>query len=120
MKMSEGVQSWEDVCCFCNIPTPMRQCKNRRNKGRYFWGCANFPKRQCKFFAWAHSEDAMVSRNILDCPEVPVEDDMAVKAKQLKKALKQANREVEKWKLYSFFLCCFCIVLISIIFVIFN
>ncbi|XP_020263245.1 uncharacterized protein LOC109839228 [Asparagus officinalis] len=80
------------------------ECKNGRNKGRYFWGCANFPKRQCKFFAWAHSEDAMVSRNIPDCPEVPVEDDIAVKAKQLKKALKQANREVEKWKLCSFFL----------------
>ncbi|XP_020263270.1 uncharacterized protein LOC109839249 [Asparagus officinalis] len=107
---------WTSYLC----PKAEKICKNGRNKGRFFWGCANFPKSQCKFFAWAHSEDAMVSSNIPDCPEVPVEDDMAVKAKQLKKALKQANREVEKWKLCSFFMCCFCMVLISIIFVISN
>ena len=85
-----------EVTCYCNIPTPLKLCRSGVNKGKYFWGCANYPNRQCQYFRWAEEHHDNNQRKVnFECPSPQsVSQVKDVETKHLRRELKLANQQV--------------------------
>ena len=108
-------ECWQDyeVYCDCHLRTPMKVCKNGKNKGRCYWGCVKFPNKEYNFFfEWADERGEISNQGSQYVKKNRYGDKYILQSKKLKKELRLVENQLLAWKISAISLAIFCVILI--------